>query len=90
MKPYTFSGHDTFVLRHGWLKKIYDRLGELATELGDAPKGFAVPAAILFEPEQSMSACGQSIGRSRQTAPPVRLGIMHSQRSIGQYLRKRR
>tara|TARA_R110001592_G_scaffold197769_4_gene445797 strand:- start:9853 stop:10818 length:966 start_codon:yes stop_codon:yes gene_type:complete len=58
MKPYTFSGHDTFVLRHGWLKKIYDRLGELATELGDAPKGFAVPAAILFEPEQSMSAFG--------------------------------
>lgn len=58
MKPYTFSGHDTFVLRHGWLKKIYDRIGELAVSVDDAPKGRAVPTSILFEPEQAMSALG--------------------------------
>lgn len=58
MKPYTFSGHDTFVLRHGWLKKIYDRIGELAVSVDEAPKVRAVPTATLFEPEQAMSALG--------------------------------
>ena len=57
MKQFTFSGHDTFVLRHGWLKKIYDRLSELEAEhrgRGDEE----VVAADLFEPEQAMSAFG--------------------------------
>lgn len=54
MKQFTFSGHDTFVLRHGWLKKIYERLAEL--EIGNGDEG--VIAADLFEPEQAMSAFG--------------------------------
>ena len=57
MKQYTFSGHDTFVLRHGWLKKIYDRLGELEIEQGQG-EADTVPAGVLFEPEQAMSEFG--------------------------------
>lgn len=26
VKGFSFSGHDTFSLRHGWLKKVYDRI----------------------------------------------------------------
>jgi hypothetical protein len=57
MKKFTFSGHDSFVLRHGWLKKIYDRLNEL--EVGHGQEGEAiVPCAEMFEHEQAMSAFG--------------------------------
>lgn len=57
MKQFTFSGHATFVLRHGWLKKIYDRLNELEAE--HEPKGSATArASELFEPEQAMSEFG--------------------------------
>jgi hypothetical protein len=61
MKPYTFSGHDTFVLRHGWLKKIYDRVSEIAAEpggQGEALGTLQAPISAIFEPEQAMSAFG--------------------------------
>ncbi len=58
MKQYKFSGHDTFVLRHGWLKKIYDRLRELKFELGQGEGTASIPASVLFEPERAMSEFG--------------------------------
>ena len=61
MKQYTFSGHDTFVLRHGWLKKIYDRLREFSLGSGYSDKGengVTASSAELFEPEKAMSAFG--------------------------------
>jgi hypothetical protein len=57
MKQFTFSGHDTFVLRHGWLKKIYDRLNELEVEHRQSENA-NTPSAELFVPEQAMSAFG--------------------------------
>jgi hypothetical protein len=61
MKQYTFSGHDTFVLRHGWLKKIYDRLndiGKMPQGQGEVSQGAVASSSELFEPEQAMSAFG--------------------------------
>lgn len=61
MKPYTFSGHDTFALRHGWLKKIYDRacqlnacIDEEAGQIGRVEDR----SADLFDPETAMAAFG--------------------------------
>lgn len=61
MKDYTFSGHDTFVLRHGWLKKVYDHVLEISAQSaeqdGKAPN-LKVPVSAVFEPEHAMSAFG--------------------------------
>ena len=61
MKDYKFSGHDTFVLRHGWLKKIYDHVRKISAEISehsDQNSGFTVPVSVVFEPAQAMSAFG--------------------------------
>lgn len=57
MKNYTFSGHDTFVLRHGWLKKIHDRLSGFGRE-AECGEGPVLPSAILFDPQQAMAEFG--------------------------------
>jgi hypothetical protein len=61
MKEHTFSGHDTFVLRHGWLKKIYDRLQDIGDKQQEKENESQVTVASsseLFEPERAMSAFG--------------------------------
>jgi hypothetical protein len=61
MKPYTFSGHDTFALRHGWLQKIYDCACQLNAEIdGDSGKigGVEDRTDELFDPEIAMAAFG--------------------------------
>jgi hypothetical protein len=61
MKPYTFSGHDTFALRHGWLKKVYDRAIALkgqedgGDEAGDQSMG---RPSDLFDTEVAMATFG--------------------------------
>jgi hypothetical protein len=57
MKQFTFSGHDTFVLRHGWLKKIYDRLSELEVEQEPEDEATTL-SAKLFGSEPAMSEFG--------------------------------
>lgn len=61
MKPYTFSGHDTFALRHGWLKKIYDRARQLNLEIernSGQTGGAEEKSEELFDPEKAMAAFG--------------------------------
>lgn len=61
MKPYTFSGHDTFSLRHGWLKKIYDQAYQLNAEIGEKAEqnGRIEDRTLeLFDPETAMAAFG--------------------------------
>lgn len=43
LNNFNFSGHDTFSLRHGWLKKVYDRVKGQKDEYG---KIFAVEEAM--------------------------------------------
>jgi len=59
-KPYTFSGHDTFAVRHGWLKKVHDRALKLSAKKNAAEKsdGSSVEDFDLFDPESAMAAFG--------------------------------
>ena len=45
-KRHVFSGHETFPLRYGWLKKVYDSLDKKETEGLDARSVFNDPEAI--------------------------------------------
>ena len=61
MKPYTFSGHDTFSLRHGWLKKIHDRACELNAEIAEESgetERIKDRSPELFDAETAMAAFG--------------------------------
>ena len=61
MKEYTFSGHDTFSLRHGWLKKIYDRAVQFNVGIEGDPEqtgDFEESREELFNPETAMSEFG--------------------------------
>ena len=59
-KPYTFSGHDTFAVRHGWLKKVHDRTLTLSAEkkAADVLGASDVEKDDIFEPESAMAAFG--------------------------------
>ena len=61
MKEYTFSGHDTFSLRHGWLKKIYDRAVQFNVGIEGDPEqtgDFKERPDELFNHETAMSEFG--------------------------------
>jgi hypothetical protein len=58
MKPYTFSGHDTFALRHGWLKKVYDRAIALNGREGETDDQSRVHTPDLFDTEVAMATFG--------------------------------
>lgn len=47
-KRYTFSGHGTFPLRYGWLKKSYDALVKAEDKGGDAKDVFTDDAITRF------------------------------------------
>ena len=55
MKEFTFSGHDSFALRHGWLKKVYDLVKQhensSGSKLDDVDQN-------IFDPTTAMGTFG--------------------------------
>lgn len=61
MKNYTFSGHDTFAIRHGWLKKSYDRAIKLNARSEDVINETISNqdrSSELFEHQKAMATFG--------------------------------